>query len=276
MPTKDRASLVRRAALSVLGQTHRDIELLVVDDGSTDETPSILTKLAAEDRRVRIFRNEVSRGAPFSRNLAISAATGNWITGIDDDDLFAPTRVEALLSYWTLLEVAGVDFACLYTQDLYDDGQSVSRSAKRGDVSWLDLFEYNTVGNQIFTLTERIRNCGMFDLSMPAWQDLDLFIRIMKRYGPAKLLDAPLYTVSIEDRPDRISRSNKQRIINAYDCLSQKYPEIAGGSRQKLFLQVFGRLYGHRPSLWDLKTFLSNGWDFQNARRFLGLTLRRS
>lgn len=275
MPTRDRATLAQRAALSVLDQTHSEIELLVVDDGSTDDTPNVLGTLAAQDNRVRLFRNEASKGAPFSRNVAISEARGEWITGIDDDDVFAPERVEALLGYWKVLERAGVQFSCLYTQDVYDSGEHVSRSSKRGDVTWLDLLEYNTVGNQIFTLTERVRICGMFDVGMPAWQDLDLFMRITKRYGPAKLLDAALYTLNLENRSDRISKSKKQRIIDAFVRLSSKHPEITGVGRQKLFLQVFGRLYGHRPDMRDVKTFLACGWDYRNTRRFLGLLLRR-
>lgn len=276
MPTKDRASLVQRAALSVLSQTHRDIELLVVDDGSTDDTPAVLNSLAARDDRVRVFRNEVSMGAPYSRNVGISAAKGEWITGIDDDDVFALERIEALLAYWKLLEDAKVQFSCLYTQDIYDDGQHVSRSLKRGDVTWLDLIEYNTVGNQIFTSTERVRRCGMFDVGMPAWQDLDLFMRLMKCYGPAKLLDAPLYTCNLDNRLDRISKSRKERIVAAFERLSSKHPEIRGVTRQKLFLQVFGRLYGHRPDIRDIRTFLSCGWSYRNTRRLLGLLLKGS
>jgi len=269
MPTKNRPDLLRRAVASVLNQTHRELELLIVDDGSTDDTPAVLKALAEQDQRIRFFRNERSKGAPFSRNIAISAARGQWITGLDDDDTFMPERVAALLAYWQLLETIGVEFSCIFTQDIYDDGKKISYSNKHGTVAWKDLLEYNVVGNQIFTLTDRLKSCGMFDVDMPAWQDFDLFMRVLKKFGPAKLLDSALYRLSIDERPDRISRSKKERIISAFERLSAKHPEIENWQRQLLFLQVFGSLYSHRPGPADIAKFLTYGWNYANAKRLL-------
>jgi glycosyltransferase involved in cell wall biosynthesis len=275
MPTRNRADLVQRAAASVLTQTHRDIELLIVDDGSTDDTPAVLQAMANADPRVRIFRNEQSRGAPYSRNVAIGAATGAWITGIDDDDTFMPERIAALLAHWKLLESLGAEFSCLYTQDLYDNGQTSTPSSKRGTIFWHDLLEYNSVGNQIFCPIERLRGAGMFDTEMPAWQDLDVFIRVLKKFGPGRLLDAPLYRLNVDDRPDRISLSKKDKIVAAFERLSAKHPEADPRLRQALFLQAFGKLYGHRPDVKDTLRFFSFGWNFPNARRFAGLVLKK-
>ena len=269
MPTKNRPDLLRRAVASVLAQTHTNIELLVVDDGSTDDTPAVLQALAEQDKRLRFFRNETSRGAPYSRNLAISAANGQWITGLDDDDTFMPERIASLLAYWQVLEASKAAFSCLYTQDIYDDGHTLVPSQKRGSMGWLDMLEYNVVGNQIFTLTSRVKESGMFDVDMPAWQDLDLFVRVMKQFGPARLLDAALYQLSVDDRPDRISKSKKARIVNAFERISAKHPEVGDTVQQKLFLQVFGKLYGHRPDMNDIKKFISYGWDFSNTKRFV-------
>lgn len=269
MPTKNRPDLLRRAVASVLAQTHQNIELLVVDDGSTDNTPAVLKELAEQDARLRYFRNETSRGAPFSRNLAITAATGQWITGLDDDDTFMPERIASLLAYWQLLEASKAAFSCLYTQDIYDDSHTLVPSQKRGSFGWLDMLEYNVVGNQIFTLTSRVQQSGMFDVDMPAWQDLDMFVRVMKQFGPARLLDAALYQLSVDDRPDRISQSKKAKIVNAFERISAKHPEVDNAVRQKLFLQVFGKLYGHRPDLQDSLRFFSYGWDFHNTKRFV-------
>lgn len=269
MPTKNRPDLLRRAVASVLNQTHSNVELIVVDDGSTDDTPEVLKTLAVQDSRLRFFRNETSRGAPFSRNLAIAAAQGQWITGLDDDDIFMPDRIAALLSCWQLLERSKVAFSCLYTQDVYDDGKTLVPSQKRGSIEWLDMLEFNVVGNQIFTLTNRLRECGMFDVDMPAWQDLDLFLRVLKKFGTARLLDAGLYQLSVDDRPDRISKSKKAKIINAFERISAKHPEAGNAAIQKLFLQVFGKLYGHRPDMQDFSRFMSYGWNFPNTKRFM-------
>jgi glycosyltransferase involved in cell wall biosynthesis len=91
MATKDRSSFLRQALTSALGQDGVDLEVLVVDDGSTDETPSVLETFSGE--RLRVVRHDRSRGTSYSRNEAIQMARGPWIAFLDDDDLWAPDRL---------------------------------------------------------------------------------------------------------------------------------------------------------------------------------------
>ncbi len=274
MPTRNRRDLLARAVDSVLTQSYENLELFVADDGSTDGTPDFLQQRSAEDHRLKFFRNETSRGAPYSRNLAIAAASGRWITGIDDDDTFHPERVAAFVAHWQMMEKTDAHFSCLFSQDVYDYGTRRTNTRKSGNIEWLHLFEYNGIGNQVFTLTERLRAVGMFDEGMPAWQDMDLFVRVLKQFGPAKLLDAPLYTLSLEDRPDRISRQKKERILMAFERLSGKHAEAEPHNIQSLFLQIFGELYGFKPDLDDVRRFAGYGWNFANAKRFLKAFLK--
>lgn len=274
MPTRNRQELISAAVASVLTQTYQDIELLVVDDGSTDSTPELLARLAASDRRLRVFRNESSRGAPYSRNVAIAAASGRWITGLDDDDTFHSARIAAFVSYWQTLEQAGASFSCVFSQEVYDHGTHRAETRKPGSLAWSDLFEFNVIGNQAFTLTDRFRAVGMFDVNMPAWQDLDIFVRLLKRYGPARLLDLQLYTLNLVDRPDRISKQRKERILTAFERLCAKHPEVSRKQIQSLFLQVFGDLYGFRPDAADVRRFISYGWNRVNTQRFVKALLR--
>src|SRR5512143_3860267 len=92
LPTRNRAASLRRAIESVLAQTYADFELIVVDDGSSDGTREVLESVQRSDARVRAIHHSVSRGAPASRNAAIAAAHGEWLTGLDDDDEFLPRR----------------------------------------------------------------------------------------------------------------------------------------------------------------------------------------
>ena len=98
LPTRNRPELLQQAVDSVLTQTFPDFELLIVDDGSEDVgTSKLIEAFQARDRRVRGFRHATSRGAPAARNLAINEARGRFLTGIDDDDLLLPNRLESLL-----------------------------------------------------------------------------------------------------------------------------------------------------------------------------------
>ena len=98
IPTHNRASFLEEAASSVLEQTFDDLELIIVDDASTDGTANILDRLADQDRRVRIIRRETSSGGPaVPRNEGIGMATGEMISFLDDDDRWHPERVALTL-----------------------------------------------------------------------------------------------------------------------------------------------------------------------------------
>lgn len=274
MPTKNRVALLRRAVESVLAQTHRDLELWVVDDGSTDGTQEYLQRVSAADSRVRVLRNEQSLGAPRSRNLAIARAQGEFITGLDDDDRFHEQRLEKLVGAWRRHEQSGARFSCLYTQDLETSGAVTRASKKPARVVYEDLFFYNLIGNQIFTRREYLAGAGMFDEHMPAWQDLDSFMRVLKQYGPALLVDEPLYVLELAPSGDRISLSSA-RIQAAYERLAAKVANHPPVLRQGLFLQRFGRLYGYAFSAADLREFWRFGIHARTLKRLAGILGRQ-
>lgn len=87
------ASSIRRATKSILNQTWRNVEVIITDDASTDETGSLIAALAEEDKRVKIRRHDRNAGAYVSRNAALSAATGEFITCHDADDIAHPERL---------------------------------------------------------------------------------------------------------------------------------------------------------------------------------------
>jgi hypothetical protein len=108
---------------------------------------------------------------------------------------------------------------------------------------------------------------------MPAWQDLDAFIRVLRHFGPAELLDEPLYYLSLEQRGDRISVGSKERILAAYRRLAQK-PHASPLLLQGLLLQVFGRLYGFRPTRADLAEFFRHGVHLRTMRTLARVLMR--
>ena len=93
MPCWNRQDLVEIAARSILDQSWRNLELIIVDDASTDDSWSVLRRLANSDDRVRVFRNDVNLGPYVSKNLAVTQATGSYITGHDADDWAHPERI---------------------------------------------------------------------------------------------------------------------------------------------------------------------------------------
>lgn len=85
---------IERAINSVLNQTHENLELLIIDDNSTDNSLSVITRIANKDSRIRVFKNIENRGTYWSKNSIIHKATGSFITNLDSDDYDLPHKLE--------------------------------------------------------------------------------------------------------------------------------------------------------------------------------------
>ena len=98
MPMHNSSRYVEDSVLSVLSQTFKDWELLVVDDASTDDSRSIVERYAKQDRRVKLLRNEHPSGNPASpRNVGVREAKGRYIAFLDSDDIWLPNKLERQL-----------------------------------------------------------------------------------------------------------------------------------------------------------------------------------
>ena len=260
MPTKNRLASLQQAVASVLAQSYRELELVVVDDGSTDGTSDYLVELAQRESRVVHVRHEISAGPPAARNAAIERSTGSFLTGLDDDDRFLPQRVAAFVEYWDLLTRHGEQPSCLYALDvsLLGGGRSVV-TPKLGRIDYDAMFESNLLGNQIFAPRAHYIEAGLFDTELPLWQDLEFFMRVLQRFGPGRLLDMPTYVFDISPRDDRVSTPSRARLQRAFQRVAARHAGDSGRKRQQLFLQMFSWYYGTRPELRDFAYFMGQG-----------------
>jgi len=188
----------------VLDQTWRPIEIVVVDDASDDDTPEYLSSLQDEYDSICVLRNETSRGAAVSRNIAISHANGEYITGLDDDDYWRPTRIERLMEEFE----EGFSAVCSYDRMVMDEREAVWK--KPTMITLDDLLYYNRVGNQVLTRKEYIEKVGGYDEELPSAQDYDLWIRLVLEFGPVRTVTQPLQVVNMEEDRERISTSEKK------------------------------------------------------------------
>ncbi len=97
LATYNRADLLPRAIDSILSQTYKDFELIIVDDGSSDKTDALIHQYMAQDNRIRYIKNPQNKGVSYSRNIAINNARGDYIAIIDSDDQALPNRLEKQL-----------------------------------------------------------------------------------------------------------------------------------------------------------------------------------
>ena len=97
VPTHNCVKFVKKTIDSVLKQTYRNFEIIVIDDCSTDGTPEIVKSIL--DKRISLFINEKQSGAAFSRNRGISQANGSYVAFLDGDDVWSETKIEEQLSF---------------------------------------------------------------------------------------------------------------------------------------------------------------------------------
>lgn len=265
LPTHNRADLVGRAVRSVLAQSYDRLELLVVDDGSSDETPRVIAAHLG-DPRVRAMRQDVPGGACAARNRAIFEARGEFITGIDDDDEFAPDRVE------NLVEAFDPDSAsCVYTDLVTVATRSRQRVRFPGRADLDDMLYRNVVGSQVLTLTERLRGIGGFDESLEAMQDYDAWIRLVARYGPARKVSGASYLQHVEHAGERISVS--PRVRHAAYRVYWKHRGLMSRSHRKYRLYRMSRLFGRTLTLGQ---FISMAGMVQPLPDYKGYVLQRA
>jgi glycosyltransferase involved in cell wall biosynthesis len=244
LPTRNRAGLVGRAIESVLRQDHGDLELLVVDDASTDATPEVLARLAAADSRIVLFRQAAPGGAPAARNVALRAARGRYVTGIDDDDEMLPRRISSLLRSFDERYAFVCSGALLHTG-------TWQRPARATDaVITLDDELYgDQAGTQVLTLTERLRAVGLFDEHMPAWQDYDLWTRLIERYGPALRIAEPTYVMRVEAGTQRISLRGAEGARRYIDKHRSRMGPAQLASQELELFMLEGKRMGPRDAL---------------------------
>ena len=97
MPSWNTAQFIAESIRSVLAQTYENLELLIVDDCSTDDTDAVVASFG--DERIRYFKNETNVGAALSRNRALREARGEWIAFLDSDDLWTPDKLDKQIAF---------------------------------------------------------------------------------------------------------------------------------------------------------------------------------
>jgi glycosyltransferase involved in cell wall biosynthesis len=234
IPTYNRAHLLPRAVGSVLSQTRRDFELIIVDDGSTDSTPA-LQILKNLDSRLHYVRYPDNRGVSHARNFGVRQTSATWIAFLDSDDEWLPQKLEKQMAYAT----AHPETALNQTKELWiRNGKRVNPPKTHekpvGDLFAASLRRCMITPSSVMLKRQLFLDMGGFNELLTACEDYDLWLRItcrhqaglvdeylLKRYGGHD--DQLSATVPILDR----FRIQSILDLLSRDCLTCEQRDIA-------------------------------------------------
>ena len=179
IPTYNRASFLKEAIDSVLSQTYRNFELIVVDDGSTDDTPKLLSSYG---EKIKVIK-KANKGPSAARNRGIKAAKGGWIAFLDSDDVWKPGKLEKQVQFIK----DNPEIKICQTEEIWiRNGKRVNPRKKHEMHSgWIyeQCLPLCIVSpSSVMIHRDVFEKVGLFDETMLACEDYDLWLRIAPHY----------------------------------------------------------------------------------------------
>lgn len=256
IPAYNREHTVRRAVDSVLAQTYQSLEVIVVDDGSTDRTAEVLADYGI---KIRLLRQE-NQGASAARNTGIKAATGGIISFLDSDDAWQPEKTERQVRLMHRAASLGVGCCVCNAQMIHADGRASTSFAVAGlqpdrpEGVWTNATEVLLTRfllfNQVVAVRrEALEKAGLFRPDLRIMEDYDLALRLSLT-GPWGFIADPLTTWH-GGAENSLSKAAKELDVSrrAYDILDSlgRSPQgVCGAARDILN----SRLRSLRRRIW--------------------------
>lgn len=242
VPAYNAEEYLARTLYSVVEQTHQNFEIIVVDDGSTDDTNLVATSFISNSAKVRVIRVP-NGGVASARNVGLQAARGEFVAFLDADDLWHPRKLE--LQVEALMEPKAQAAGAVYTRmRIIDEDDCVIRNGSGVGTSGYSFTRHayaRPVGNGSSILVRRsvALEVGGFD---PGWlhrgiggcEDLDFELKIAAKYPMVAL---PLYLVGYRSHPNNMS-SNRlvlaHSVVSTVDHHLNLHPDIPDWATRKI------------------------------------------
>jgi len=272
MPAHDAAAYLAEAIESILSQTERDLELIIVDDASSDATPDIVARFAARDPRVRPLRAEL-RSAALARNRALEAARGEFVALMDADDVAHPERLAKQLA--AARRQPEVALWGVYMQRITPEGVPIDvvTVGCRSLAEWAALDRtrslvrlYKTVA---FFRRDVQRAVGPFDPRFEPIEDAELWDRMVE-HGPALVIPEVLQRYRQHEGSLSVRKIGRQRRLYRYLTLRHA-ARLAG---HDLTLERFERDDARRGRLGVLDDHLRGLSQLHGRRAKIALARR--
>ena len=261
IPTYNRADTLLDAIRSVLSQTYNNIELIVVDDGSTDGTAEIIEVFSDQVISLKTLKNS---GACAARNLGLEVSSAEYVAFLDSDDLWLPNKLEEQLAVLLSLppEYCGVYSG--YTRSRMNDHQCRGLDVvPRSEVTPSQILGRNTIGGMSCALLRKsaVMQVGAFDESLPASQDWDLWIRLLDQF---RMMPISMVHLIYREHSSQISSNNNVKYAGM-NRLYVKHRELFDSNTSRRGKAIF---------FFQLGILAAESCDFQASQAFFWLSFR--
>jgi glycosyltransferase involved in cell wall biosynthesis len=247
IPTRNRLAYLQSAITSVLNQTFRDFEILVIDDSSEPAARDAVTSFA--DQRIKYIRHENNKGVAASRNTGLLNSTSNYIGFLDDDDEWVP---EKLAKQCELLKKSPSAVGAVYTGAVAVGSTSRNilfevHPRARGHI-FDDVLTRNslTPTSTILLRRECVEKVGFFDETLKYGEDCDMWLRISRDFH-FDYIDEPLVRISVHDNHQQLSGNydNYEAVLRSIQKQLVKYAAEFAANRKAHSLRylALGELY---------------------------------
>jgi glycosyltransferase involved in cell wall biosynthesis len=273
IPTYNRAGTVTRAIGSALNQDYAPLEVVVVDDGSTDDTVERLGKFGD---RVRVVRHPVNGGAAAARNTGIEAARGQYVALLDSDDVWRPEKTSRQLAF---MADRGLAMSCTGFRSVYAPGSApVAKVRPYGErLSLQDLVWgiYVAPGSTLVARRDTLLGIVGYDTDMPRLEDWDMLLRAVQATGELGFLDADLAVLypSPGVSPDALLASSHLLMERGLRVLANEPPAVARSFRAGLAFELAAALWKQgaraRAMVWLTRSVLLVPFGNQSLRIIL-------
>ncbi len=204
---------LKGAIESILNQTFRDFEFIIIDDSSTDRTPEILKEYARKNERIKIITNSENIGLTKSLNEAIKQAKGKYIARMDADDISEPERLEKQVQF---MENNPEMVLCgTLGWIINKKGEKIKEKNLKinyNEIKKKLLFNNQFIHSTLFLRKDILNKEGFYDESFEKSQDYDLVLRLASKYQVANL---PIYLIRWRVDDKSLSWSNRRQELSA-------------------------------------------------------------
>jgi glycosyltransferase involved in cell wall biosynthesis len=259
IPTYNREKLLPRAIKSVLSQTFQDFELIIVDDGSNDNTKEVVEKFKKKDNRVKYFYQKNS-GPARARNLGIKNSKGDYIAFLDSDDEWLSEKLEKQIK---IIKKSRKEVGCFFSNGIIKNSYTGEDdfikefpcnifSRKKNTLKFfLKLKGINACSNMVLK-KEVFNKCGLFDSNLPVLEDPELLIRIANNFSFHHMEDV-LYIRKI-NKTSLHKTINISKRINAMIYILEKHTDLYEQNKEEK-MELFRKILNNSIAQKEARKF---------------------